>query len=532
MRIRRVSLPGQMTRRLDGQVRNNAGGYAYLIDPKQQLDRFLILGTEGGTYYVGEPRLTLENAVNAIDLMAQDARYVLARAAEISWSGRAYKNDPAIFLLAIAASYGGSEVRQLVPEYFDRIVRTGSHLLAFVDYASELRGWGRGLRRLVGQWYDRRDLRELAYQLTKYQNRRGWTHRDILRVAHPKPSTPERSALFRYITQRTLDADLLPAEVSEYLEAIGHLRSRQLSEADATRLIREHRLPREVVPTEYLRSAEVWRALLEEMPMTAMLRNLATMTRLGAIGARGNKPDEWARMVIERLTDAERLQKARIHPLGVLAALVTYRRGSGARAKTAWTPVPAVVDALEEAYRITFGNVPTTGKRLVLALDVSGSMGYWNVSGIAGLTCAFAAAAMATVTNAVERNVRIVLFTEKLREASRRHFRNLESALELYRTVQFGATDCAQPMLWAMRHGVEADAFVVYTDNETWAGDVHPVEALWQYRERTGIPAKLVVVGMASTGFSIADPNDAGMLDVVGFDTAAPNAIADFIAAL
>jgi hypothetical protein len=39
MRIRRVSLPGQMTRRLDGQVRNNAGGYAYLIDPKQQLDQ-------------------------------------------------------------------------------------------------------------------------------------------------------------------------------------------------------------------------------------------------------------------------------------------------------------------------------------------------------------------------------------------------------------------------------------------------------------------------------------------------------------
>jgi hypothetical protein len=98
--------------------------------------------------------------------------------------------------------------------------------------------------------------------------------------------------------------------------------------------------------------------------------------------------------------------------------------------------------------------------------------------------------------------------------------------------VQFGATDCAQPMLWATRNHVEADAFVVYTDNETWAGDVQPVEALWQYRERMGIPAKLVVVGMASTGFSIADPNDAGMLDVVGFDTAAPNAIADFIAEL
>ena len=43
-----------------------------------------------------------------------------------------------------------------------------------------------------------------------------------------------------------------------------------------------------------------------------------------------------------------------------------------------------------------------------------------------------------------------------------------------------------------------------------------------------GIAAKLVVVAMASNGFSIADPEDAGMLDVVGFDAAAPQLIADF----
>jgi 60 kDa SS-A/Ro ribonucleoprotein len=33
---------------------------------------------------------------------------------------------------------------------------------------------------------------------------------------------------------------------------------------------------------------------------------------------------------------------------------------------------------------------------------------------------------------------------------------------------------------------------------------------------------------MVSTGFSIADPSDAGMLDVVGFDTNAPKVISDF----
>lgn len=50
-----------------------------------------------------------------------------------------------------------------------------------------------------------------------------------------------------------------------------------------------------------------------------------------------------------------------------------------------------------------------------------------------------------------------------------------------------------------------------------------------RYRDASGIPAKLIVVGMVSNGFSIADPNDGGMMDVVGFDTAAPAMMADFI---
>ena len=36
---------------------------------------------------------------------------------------------------------------------------------------------------------------------------------------------------------------------------------------------------------------------------------------------------------------------------------------------------------------------------------------------------------------------------------------------------------------------------------------------------------------MVSNGFSIADPDDGGMLDVVGFDSAAPALIADFAGA-
>ena len=56
----------------------------------------------------------------------------------------------------------------------------------------------------------------------------------------------------------------------------------------------------------------------------------------------------------------------------------------------------------------------------------------------------------------------------------------------------------------------------------------HPAQALRDYRRASGIDARLVVVGMVSNGFSIADPSDPGMLDVVGFDTATPQLVSDF----
>ena len=57
---------------------------------------------------------------------------------------------------------------------------------------------------------------------------------------------------------------------------------------------------------------------------------------------------------------------------------------------------------------------------------------------------------------------------------------------------------------------------------------VHPAQALAEYRQKTGIDAKLIVVGMCANRFTIADPRDPGMLDVVGFDTAVPVAMREF----
>ena len=104
----------------------------------------------------------------------------------------------------------------------------------------------------------------------------------------------------------------------------------------------------------------------------------------------------------------------------------------------------------------------------------------------------------------------------------------LDAAVKTVSGLPFGDTDCALPMLYAQAMEREIDTFVIYTDSETWAGDIHPVQALRDYRRASGIDARLVVVGMVSNGFSIVDLADPGMLDVVGFDTATPQLIADF----
>jgi 60 kDa SS-A/Ro ribonucleoprotein len=104
----------------------------------------------------------------------------------------------------------------------------------------------------------------------------------------------------------------------------------------------------------------------------------------------------------------------------------------------------------------------------------------------------------------------------------------LDDAVRKVSDLPFGGTDCALPMLYALDKEREIDTFVILTDSETWAGDVHPAQALADYRRASGIDARLAVVGMVSNGFSIADPNDPGQLDVVGFDTATPQLVSDF----
>ena len=509
----------------ENQIKNNAGGYVYSVGAFKQLERFLILGSEGGSYYVSEKALTKENAINTIAAIESDGERAVRTIVEISDSGRALKNDPAIFALALASSAKDPRTRSLALGALPKVCRIPTHLFHFLTYVKQFRGFGRGLKRAVGNWYQEQDIERLAYQVVKYQSRDGWSNADALRLSHPKTEDILRNAIYKWIvdgfkeTALKYGADSLPRIVKAFEEA------KEFPDAYRTHadMVRQHNLSREMLPTESLNRPEVWEALLERMPLTAMIRNLGNMSKVGLL-----KPlSDASRKVVSTLTDREQLKKARIHPIQILLALKTYSQGKGMRGAGTWDVVSSVVDALDEAFYMAFDYVEPTGKSLLLAIDVSGSMNA-QIANVP-MSASEGAAVMALACARTEQEYGIVCFDTQVKSAPQ--ITKRMSLKDVQRAIPHGgSTDCSAPIKWAKDKKIKADAIVILTDNETWAGRWgHPSQVMRDYRNTVNPNAKIVNVGMVATACTINDPNDRNELSVAGFDASVPAVLSNFL---
>lgn len=497
---------------------NRADGYTFKIDQWSQLRRFLVLGSEGGTYYASEKEMTVENANNLVRCAREDGVRVVAEILDVSLNGKAVKNDPAIFALAVVCSFGSQEAKQKAYSAISAVCRTGTHIFTFTENVNKLRGWSKGLCKGVSRFYTERNVDSLVLQVIKYQQRNGWSHKDVVRLAHPSMESPMANNVLRYVVGKELDGPL-PAQLVAF-ESIKN----EKDVKNVIAAIKAHRLPRECVPTEHLNSKEVWAALLEDMPMTAMVRNLGKMTSVGLLDS--NLSDA-VKTVVAKMADSVAVKKSRIHPIQVLLALKTYAKGRGVKGGLTWSPVGKVQDALNDLYYMAFGNVESTGKNFLLGLDVSGSMSWASISGMP-LTASEATAALAMVTARTEANYEVMGFCDSFRNLGITAKQSLEDVMKRVSNLTFGTTDCSQPMEYAIKKKLPVDVFCVYTDNETYAGKRHPKQALEDYRQKLGRDAKLIVMATSATDVSIADPQDKNMLDIAGFSGDVPQVISNF----
>lgn len=542
------------------QVKNNAGGYVFKIDPLAQLRRFLTIGSAGGSYYVGEDKMTQECVDLVLALTKTDTLHqqMVDEIVKISLEGRAKKQNPTLFALAVACQHGSTPAKRYARKQITKVVRTGTHLFLFVGYLQQFGGWSRGLRKAVAEWYTEKGVHDLSYQLIKYRQREGWTHRDVLRLTHPKFDIKKLEDRLLLLEQAETELSVKDEAAQELsiMKAkrntvawtlgketdgrlpnpiVGFEKVQSASVEEIPSILKTYTvLPWEALPDAAMNDPKVWDQLLDNgVPIGALLRQLPRLTQLGLIHPMGGV---WTQDVFDILTNPEAVRKARIHPIQVLVALATYEQGHGMR--SVWTPVAKILDALDEMFYISFQNVPDTGLRTMDCLDVSGSMANYK-AGNTPLTAREVSAALAMVSVRTQSNQMTMAFrgdggswyntgNDYLKMLPLSSRQRLADVIRTVSSLSFGRTDCALPMVHAMKNEWEIDTFVIYTDNETWYGAIHPFQALKQYRKVSGIDSRLVVVSLTPSEFSIADPSDPGMLDISGFDSSVPNIITDF----
>lgn len=290
-----------------------------------------------------------------------------------------------------------------------------------------------------------------------------------------------------------------------------------------TILKKNPRLQREHIPTEHMSCSAIWEVLLEGMGLEALIRNLGKLSQIGLAAQKRVK-------ICEMLTNRENVVRSRVHPLKIFIGSKTYGAGKGELGKMTWPVVPEITNILTQTFKLAFGNVSKSGKRMMIALDVSGSMDT-PCAGASNISCREGETALALVQVAVEgtENVYVRGFSSTFFNFDGK----IRPEMTIYEAIRatsvpFGATNCALPMVTALKERTPVDVFVVYTDSETYAPTVHPQVALEQYRKEMGIDAKLIVVGMVSNCLSIANPSDPNILNLAGFDTSTPELISMF----
>lgn len=540
----------QSQKAVKGQKKNSAGGFTFVLDDMARAKRFLILGSDASYYRSGE-EMSKDNAKVILKLAANDEQAIelVDLIEEISLGGRAASQEPGLFALALVATNGSPRVANYAYSKLSAVARTGSSLFTFIGFVMQFRkGMGSGLQKAVRAWYLDKSTSKLAYQMVKYQSRNGWSHADLLKMSRPK----SEDAVFNGLASWAIRGELSDRPIPTLVQAFEQAKTAE--DKELTRLILDNDLSWEMLPSESLNKISTWEALFaaKSVPVGALVRQLSRLSRIGY-----TKPlSKGTSTVVNLLTSAENISYSRIHPITVLTAMKAYAQGWSYNQKThkstTWDVNQKIVDALNEAFYLAFGNVEAAGKRNLIGLDVSGSMGISKVQGNDNLTAREATSALAMVIARTEPETHVIGFTGgygyggklpgnryygvkysdkpsgAVKELAITPKQRLDDVMRTVSDLPFGPTDCALPMLYAMEKGLEVDVFTILTDNDTWIGAIHPHEALVKYRELTGIPAKLVVLSTTATRFSIADPSDAGMLDIPGFDSAVPNILNEF----
>ncbi|XP_077376962.1 RNA-binding protein RO60 [Festucalex cinctus] len=502
------------------------------VSDKVRLRRFLCYGSEGDVYTATEEAHLGAARAEALLSMLQEGRGIEAvnEIKRFAQDGRAVRLDPSIFALALCSQHSGMATKRAAFQAVKEICRDPAHLFSFIQYKKELKEdmkcgiWGRALRKAVSDWYNGQDAMSLAAVVTTCKQRGGWSHRDVLRLSHTKPANEAIALISKYVAKGWKEVQVAYTDkenteevvkVLSYLEVVEKVKH-SCDETEVINLIEEHKLEREQLLTDHLKSKLVWRVLLKEMPLQLVLQILGKMTAKKVLQPGASE----TQALCERIQTEAALKKAKLHPFSILLASEHYKRGQGYQGKTKWAADGSILKALDVAFYKSFLNVEPIGKSFLVAVDVSTSLS--SVVPGTAISTAVAAAVITMVFARTEAHTRVLAYSEGALELC-----SISADMTLAQTtdelvkIPGGSTDCSLPIIWATENGKAVDVFIILTNNPLWTFTASPVEALKKHRQKSGCHSKLVMCGLTSTGHTMADTEDRGLLSICGFDLGA-----------
>lgn len=467
-------------------VRNHAGGKAHEKSAEQALTQFVMTGTFNNTYYVsGADQLTV-----VLEKSKAVSDEFLAKLAIYSREKGLMKDMPAVLCgLLVGRS---SEYADVV---FDRVIDNAKMLRNFVQVMRSgvvgRRSLGSKAKRLVKKFIA--NLNDYALWDASVGNDPSLV--DVMKLAHPKATSEARNALYAYVMGKPVDMKLLPDFIRDYEGFIaGDTKEAPL------------RVPFQKLTAMPLTSSE-WARIAKNAKWQMTRMNLNTFARHGVF-----KDKEMVKMIADRLQDRESIFKARAFPYQLMSAMLNIGDG---------VPV-SIKKALEAAMEISLENVPVIDGRVVIAIDVSGSMGNSVTGHRPGATSKVSCLDVAALIGASLRNrnsdARVLVFDGSTKELNLGSMKKVMTISEKIKTYRGGSTNCGSVIQYMFDNHIKVDSLIMISDNESWEDKWNSdLSTLWRKYKNANPEARMINLDITPNETSVSETNRPDTLMVGGF---------------
>jgi len=427
-------------RSLRGEIRptdtvNRAGGTAYALPPREALAQLAVTSCLGGAFYESAEGQLVEIIERTRTL---DTRYIAQVAIHSREAGR-MRDLPAL-LAAILASRGAPELSRVFP----RVIDSARQLRTFVQIVrSGVTGrcsFGTRTRRLIREWLEARE----DDVLLRNSHGQDPSLADVVRMVHPRPSTPARAALYGMLIGREFAIDALPGLARELAEFRVGTRSE---------------LPDVPLPllSGFALTAAHWRDIAERAPWQTTRAHLNSFLRHGVFEVAG-----MTERIAARLRDPEAIRRAGVASYQILIALRSLSPDAPAEIRR----------ALEEALELSTEQVPAWPGRVAVCVDVSGSMQAPLTGHRRGATtavrCVDVAALIAAIALRRSPDAEIVPYDGTVHRLDLRGRDSIATTAQRLAAVGGGATNGGAALAHLVRSRSRATLVAFVSDNQSW----------------------------------------------------------------